>query len=247
MSRVLSAAEVCALALGAIGQLPVTETAASGEDLRRAMSWLDLRLADLVGTERVFSRLPSGTLSFAIVNGTQSYNLEATLGVDLPTDRIQYIVDCYIEDADGNRSRIEVVTKEMFENVTDLAEIGKPTRIHIDQNPTPTLRIFPTPPTTDTTVYRLHLVVQRYAPNVAPSGVTGTNPDASVLHDMGQAWQLWMVCQLAHDLGAGPITKIGEASLNRFAKMAGDSKERLLAFTNREHETTPPICASWGM
>ncbi len=242
MSRVLTASDICARSLRTIGKFPVTESAPDGEDLREAMHWLDLILGETVGTERMFSRLSPGTLSVAITNGTQSYNLYTALGSALPTDRVQFVVAAWLEDQNANRSPIEIVTEEKFEDVSKLSESGTPTMVHIDRQATPTLRIYPTPATTDSNTYTLKLVCQRYAPNVAPGGVTGTTPSGSVLHDFGQAWQRWMVCQLAHDLGSGPIHKIGEATLNRFALMAGASRARLLAFENREHETTDPIC-----
>lgn len=246
MSRVLPAKDICERALRAIGSFPVTEGAADGEQLREAMTWLDLLLAQVVGTTRMFSRVDA-TLDMAITNGTSSYDLYATLGADLPTDRIQYVVDAWLEDGDGNRSPIEIVNRFKFEDVCQPDETGIPAWIYFDGQQNPTLQIKPKPASTDTTEWTLKLVVQRYAPNVAPGGVTGTQPSASVLHGMGQAWQRHLVFQLAHDLGSGPITKIGESSLTRFKNLADEAKGALLAFENREHETTEPTVEAWGM
>lgn len=246
MSRVFTAKDLCERALRAIGAFPVTDSAADGEQLREAMTWLDLILGETVGTERMFSRIPS-TMSMEITNGTGSYDLYSALGDDLPTDRIQYIVDAWIEDNLGNRSPIEIVNRQKFEDVSDPDESGPPAWIYVDRLANPTLQIKPIPATTDAATYTLKLVGQRYAPNVAPGGITGTQPSGSVLHDMGQAWQRFLVCRLSHDLGAGPIHKLPETSLTRFAGMAGEAKQRLDAFENREHETTAPIVEPWGM
>lgn len=247
MSKILTAREIACEALGAIAAWPVTESAPDGEKVRKALTWLDLLMADLVGTERVFGRAEPATLSMPITNGTQSYDLNDALGGDLPDDRIQYVIGAWLEDGNGNRSEIEIVTKQTFESVSKPTDTGVPTTIHIDRLNSPTLRIYPTPAASDTTAWALKLSVQKFAPNVAPAGITGTNLTNSNVHAFGQAWQRYLILQLAHDLGSGPIHKIAETSLNRFAGMAVESKRRLLAFENREHETTPPLCDAWGM
>lgn len=247
MSNVLTAKDVCSEALGAIGAFPVTESAPDGEQLRRAMTWLDMILAEIVGTERVFSRI-SATLSMAVTNGTQSYNLYQALGDSLPTDRVQFVKEAYLEDGDGNRTPLDIVTRKTFEDVGKLDQTGVPSCIYIDRHPSaPTLKIYPTPDADDTAEYTIKLVVQQFAPNVAPGGVTGTQPSGTIQHGLGQAWQRFLVCQLAHDLGSGPITKIGEMALNRLGRMAGEAKSRLLAFENREHDDEAPVCEAWGM
>lgn len=244
MSRVMTAKDIGCRALRAIGAWPTTESAPDGENLREAMIWLDMIMAEIAGTERLFSRVTPSMLTFALVNGTSSYDFNATLGAALPADGIEFLVDAWLEDASGNRYSIEIVNREKFENVAKPADTGRPIWIYLDlagQPTAPLLRIFPTPDATDPTVWSLKLVGQTYAPNVAPSGVTGTIPQSTVLHQFGQAWQRFLTAQLAHDLGAGPIFKLPEASLTRFSAMAVGSKTRLLAFNNREHETTPCV------
>jgi len=250
LSRVLTANDICSRALRAIGSFPITESAPDGEALREAMTWLDMIMGETSGTERLFSRITPSTLPLTITNGTSSYVLYTALGVNLPTDKLQYITDCWMEDASGNRYEIEIVTREKFEDVAKPTTTGPPRWVWIDRRANsvtgPTLHIYPTPDVTDPQTWTLQLVGQTYAPNVAPSGVTGTLPISSVAHDFGQAWQRWLVLQLSHDLGAGPIFKLQEPSLTRFAGMAAAAKLRLLAFENREHENTPPIADAPG-
>lgn len=247
MSRVFTANDICCLALGAIGKFSINDSAPDTSSLRRAREWLDLIMAQLVGTRRMFSRVDN-TLSMLITNGTSSYDLYTTLSSQLPTDKIQFVTGAWMEDDGGNRYAIEIVTRERFENVAKPTETGLPIWIYIDRIVdhlvNPTLRIFPTPSVTDPKVYTLKLVCQRYAPNVAPRGVTGNQPLGNPAHELSQAWQRWLVTQLAHDLGAGPVQKLPEPSLARFAAMAAEAKTDLLAFENREQETTPPICWS---
>ncbi len=328
MSAVLPAVAICERALRAIGAFPVTESAADGEQLREAMSWLDLIMADMAASTKLFNLIPQ-TISFTLTNGTASYNLNAALGANLPVDQVQFPVEAWlltptgtsvvgfsasipagiavnqlvtdlttpqnippgtvvssinaaanqitlsspstVANADSlsfatspspttltssgtvngtgqiagtstyHRREIPLVNRDVFKRVHNPPETGHPHMAFIDRLATPTLQLYPTILATDGGLYILQLDVQTYAPNVAPAGVTGTQPQASIQHNFRQGWQRWLVCQLSHDLGAGPITKLPEASLNRFGKMAEVSKTALLAFENREHEDTPPV------
>jgi len=243
MSRILTVTEICGEALGAIGAWPVTQSAPDGEQLRRAMTWFDLIMAEIAGSHELFHLIPD-TVSFTITNGTRTYNLGAALGANLPPDGVQFATEAYCEDDGGNRWPIEIVTREKIENVPVPEITGRPEQIYIDRLPDPTATIYPTPASTDETVYSILLVVQRHAPNVSPSGVTGTNPISSVLHEFRQSWQRYLILRLSHDLGSGPIFKIGEQSLTRWQKEADKAFEQLQAFANREHDTEPPVCRS---
>lgn len=245
MSQVLTAARICEEALGAIGEFPVTSSAPDGEYLRRAMTWLDLNMAQLAGTTELFFIVPA-TISFTLTNGTSSYNLYSALGAELPLDRVQFPLRAWLEDAAGNRSPLDIVGSDVFEAVPLATETGTPTMIHIDRLPTePRLRIYPTPAASDPATWTVYLDVQTYAPNVAPSGVTGTQPSSSVLTGFRQAWQRWLIFQLAADLASGPIIKLPKASLDEFRGQAKDAKEALLVFENKEHDTTDPLCEAW--
>lgn len=247
MSLVLTAKQIGERALRAIGAFPVTDSAPDGEQLAEAMRWLDLILAQEAGTGVIFSLIPA-TLTIAISNGTQTYDLSVALGADLPPDKIQFPVRAWLEDSSGERQELEIVGRAKFEDVADPDETGRPCMVYIEQlTAIPHLSIYPTPATTDTETYSILLDVQTYAPNVAPTGVSGSQASGTALTNFRQAWQRWMIAQLAHDLGSGPIYKIGEASLNRFGKMAAEARASLLAFENREHTTEAPVCEPHGM
>ena len=134
-----------------------------------------------------------------------------------------------------------------FEEEADPDETGTPTMIYIDRLENPKLRIFPVPSSTDTETWTIFLIVQTFAPDVSPKGVTGQQPNNSVLTGIRQAWQRWAVWQLAHDIGSGPVYALPDTRLQRFEKSADDAKTALLAYENREHESTPPISGPWGM
>jgi len=330
MSSVLSAKAICERALRAINAFPVTDSSADGEQLREAMIWLDLILAENAGTDRLLFLVP-GTVQFTLTNGSPSYDLTDALGADAPADGVQFPVGAYLVEPSGSsvvgfgvaipsaiavgqavadlakaanvppgatvaainaaakqitlsgpstvaagdtlqfssspattiaslgtvngtgmiagtsmvrRHPISIVKRDQFMREHQPERNGRPEMIYIDRLPDSQLYLHPWPEATDPGFYVLQLDVQTYAPNVAPAGVTGTQPQGAVLTKFRQAWQRYLVAQLSHDLGSGPIYKIGESSLNRFAGMAAMAKDRLEAFENREHDDTPPICAS---
>lgn len=248
MSQVFTAKKICEEALGAIGAFPVTESAADPEHLRRAMTWLDLLLAQLAGSTRLFALVPA-TITLTLEAGEDEYNLVETLGTELPTDKIQFPVNAWLEDGSGNRTPLTIHPRDKFEAIkTVTTTTGPPTCIYIDRlAAAPTLFTYPTVDASDTTPWIIKLDVQTYAPNVAPAGVTGTQPSGSVLTNFSQAWQRYMIVALAHDLGMGPIYKLSEQRLTRLDTKAKEAKTDLLAFENREHDTEPPVCEPWGL
>jgi hypothetical protein len=330
MSQVMSAKQVCETALRAINAFPITESSADGEQLREAMKWLDMILAQNAGANRLLFLIPApGAVSFVLTNGIEQYDLANALGANAPVDGMQFPVAAYLLEPTGTsvvgfsasipagiavgqavtdvtsanlvppgttvaainaaanqitlsgpslvasgdalsfattpsptqlvstgtvggpsyragtptyrRRPIDIVTRDIFLAKRLPNENGRPHMVYIDRLPDNQLILFPTPLATDTQLYILELDVQTYAPNVAPAGVTGTQPQGEVLTNFRQAWNRYLCAQLAHDLGSGPIYKIGEASLNRFGNIAAQAKAELERFENREHEDTPPI------
>jgi hypothetical protein len=245
MSATRSARQLCELALRAIGAFPVTESAADSEQLRTAMDWLDMILAELAGTTRLFALVPA-TISLPLSGGQSAYNLEEELGSEMPPDGLQFPVNAWLEDAAGNRHPLQIVPRDKFEAVNNAATSGPPRMIHIDRLATaPQLRTYPVL-ANGVTGWKIKLDVQTYAPDISPGGVTGTQPSDAVMTKFRQAWQLYLVTTLAYHLGSGAIIKLPEASLARFEKTMLRSKVALEAFENREHEATPPICEPWN-
>lgn len=247
MARVLTAKEICERSLRQIGAFPVTESAADGEHLREAMFWLDLIMGNTVGVNRIFSRVVPATLPLPLENGTGSYNLNVALGEDLPEDRIQFVIDAYLEDGSGRRTPLTIVTRKTFEDVCQPGKSGPPLWVYVGRDAAnPTLKVYPTPEASDPAEYVVHLVVQQYSPNVAPAGITGTQPSGTVLHQFNEAWQLWLVVALSHAIGTGPVYALPAARIKHFAEWAEMLKKPLLSFQNQEHDTEQPIAEPWG-
>jgi hypothetical protein len=246
MSQIMTAKQVVEMALGAGGAFPTTDNAAAPEHMRRGMTFLDLLMGQNAGTGKLFFLVPSPeTVFFTIVNGTGSYDLIGALGANAPSNGVQFPIAAYLQYPSGDRRPLPIVTRDQFMSARNPAETGPPRMVYIDRLPDSQLYIHPIPPTTDPNSYVVILDVQTYAPNVAPAGVTGTQAQSSLLTQFRQAWNRYLVFQLAHDLFSGPIFKISETSLNRFGKIAAEAKAELLEYENQEHDDTPPIGAAY--
>lgn len=240
MSRSLTAREICERALRQINAYPITESAPDGEQLREALFWLDLIMAEIAGEGHLFW-LKTDLLTLDLEPGVASYRLSATMGAEFPLDGVQFPIEAFLEDDAGRRSPITIVRRDTFQDVRDAAEPGVPTMVYIDRLASPTLFVHPVIPTGTATAYKILLVVQTYAPNVAPSGVSGNRPQGSALTGFRQAWQRYLIYRLAFDLGTGPIHKLSNSSLQVFKREIEEAKAALEAFENQEHDTEDPV------
>ncbi|MER8967715.1 hypothetical protein NKI25_18670 [Mesorhizobium sp. M0808] len=245
MSRVLKAKEICERALRMIGKFPTTESAPDGEDLREALFWLDMVMAEVAGTTRLFFLIPA-SIRLTLVAGQQPYLLSDEITA-FPDNGFQFPVAAWLEDANGNRTPLEIVARDTWLEKSLLSTPGTPCEVYIDRLPDPTLYTYPTIDATDTDVWTVVLDFQSYAPNVAPAGVSGTRPQDSVETLFRQAWQRWLTYKLCVDIGGGAVVKLPENSLARFEREELKARGALEAFENREHDTEPPTVEPFGM
>lgn len=246
MSRTLTASEIASQALRLIGAFPVTQSAADGEQLREALSWLDLILAEISGTREIFFQV-TNTLSLPLEPGRREYPLGDTLGSEFPSQGIQFPREAYLEDEGGRRWPLTIVARDTFDNVSQPERNGTPEVVYINRAPIPTLSTHPTLHDDVTVGYTIRLVVQTYSPDVSPGGVSGNRPRASAETGFRAAWQRYLIYRLAYDLGMGPIHKLPERSLARIERTMDEADKALHAFENREHDNEPPIADPHGL
>lgn len=245
MSNIYTATQIAEMALQQCGEFPVTETAAQEEPLRRALFWLDVVLAEEAGAGRRFYLTPD-TISFTLTNGTTEYELDAAFGDDLPPNGIQFPKLAWIE-VEGRRYPVTIAKRDTFEKVMNATDTGRPCMIYIDRlQSNSKLRIYPTPHEDDTTEYELHMVVQTFAPNMAPAGVSGIVPLSTIVHEFRVSWQGYIIDRLAIRLGDGALRPVPPGRLERWERRAERVLKQLEAYENREHDTQPPICEAWG-
>ncbi len=247
MSRTLNANEICARALRMVGEFPMSETAPAGEQLREALFWLDMVLATNAGIREVFWLRPA-TIQITLIAGQQQYSLQTAMGASFPTDGVQFPVQAGLLYPSGTRLPIDIASRQKFEELMRPEDTGVPRIIYIDRLTTDQmLLVWPYLPASETQTYRLELVVQTYSPDLSPAGVAGARPNATTETGVRLAWNEWLVHTLACRLGSGPINKQPENRLSRWQRVADDIKVDLDAYENREHDTEPPLTASYGI
>lgn len=246
MSRQLTAKEICEAALGMIGEFPTSDSAPDGESLRRALSWLDIAMSHVAGTTRLFFLIPE-TISLPLVAGQQEYPLLASLGANFPADGIQFPVMATIQNEGGNRDGITLITREDRERIWKPGVTGTPRFAFIDRLPAPTLYTYPTLHADDTGSYTIEMVIQRYAPNVSPSGVSGNRPQGSRLTEFRQAWSQYLIYRLAQHIGSGPVRSLPQQRIDAYEKQADKALRQLEAFENQQHDTEDPITDGYAV
>lgn len=235
MSRLLPVAKIAEAALQRIGAFTISMVAPDPDELSRTIFWMDLIVAELVGTGRAHWLIPA-TVTKTLTATTASYNLANFLGTDYPTDGILFPVQAYIRDSSGQDALIDIISRADYEALSDKAEAGEPTRIYIDrQNNQQQLYVHPVPADATTS---LRLVFQKYAPDMNAGTPDGAG---NIAHGFSAEWQRWLILQTAADIGSGPVRVIPLAESDRIKLEAQTAKEALFTSSNREIVTSPPV------
>lgn len=247
MSRTLDANEICSRSLRMVGEHPTSETAPAGEQLREAMFWLDLLMATNAGVREVFHLQPR-TATLTLVPGQKDYSLQTIMGSAFPADGFSFPTDANLRWPGGNVLPLPIVKKQQYSAIGRPDDTGVPRLLYLDRLPTASrLLTWPTLPATETQTYQILLDFQQSSPDLSPAGVSGARPNGTVVTGLRNAWQEWIILKLAIRLGSGPINKQPITQISLWEKQAAEIKVELDAFENRQHETTPPICASYGI
>lgn len=231
-----SAYRIAEKALRKIGAFPITDSAADPMEMREALDWLSIILADLAGEEPIFWLIPA-TLTIPLTAGVNAYDVQATMGNDYPELGIQFPIEAFVEDDAGNREWMEIVSRTVWDGFPDRDATGPITHLYVDRLYPPTLYTYPTLADTSKQ-WSVKMTVQTFAPDFQ-----GNTDKATGLRS---AWQMWSIYQLASCLGDGSIRSVPEVEVRRFERRAADSKRKLFAYENREHESTPPVCRFIG-
>lgn len=230
-----SAYEIAEKALRKIGAFPITDSGADPMMMREALDWLTIILAELSGRDRVFWLVPE-TLSVPLTATVQNYDIQA-VATSWPELGVQFPIEAWIEDENGNREWLEIVQRSIFENFQDRDRTGPVECIYIDRLYPPTLRTYPILADTSKSWY-VKMTVQTFSPDFR-----GNTDKATGLKS---AWQMWCIYTLAARLGDGSITRIPTEEINGFKLDALASYDQLFAYEQREHDSSPPIARYRG-
>lgn len=232
MSHLLSAKELCERALRLIGAFSIVDSQADAEEMAEALFWLDLIVAELSGTSRILFLVPD-TMTLPLTAGKGTYVMQDDLGTGAPKNGIEFPVECWIENAGGNRFPVKMVSRREFEEMNH-NDTGTPTHVYIDRLGSPTLRTYPTLGAEVADGTYIKIVAQTYAETFAKTnGVKATGLRA--------AWQRWCIYELASNIGAGPVRRVSAGEIRDIKAIAEEAKKRLLAYENKEHLGLPQI------
>lgn len=235
MPKLFNAKQIAERSLRKIGAYSINDDAADPEELQETLYWLDLNLAEKIGSLPVFIKIPSDPLSISLDADTASYDLETKLGNNMPDDGIAIPVEAYVRDSSGFDVPIKMLRRKEFDDVEDKDATGKPWAIYLDRTKTPTLHIIGVP--TDAS-YTLYLDVQTYQADL--TGMSGTKA-----HGFKAEWQKWMILATAADIGDGPVRKLPDSQVDRIKRDRNDSWNMLETWSNREHQGVRRTRA-WG-
>jgi hypothetical protein len=230
MAALLTAAKICEEALRQVGALSPLDTSADPAMFEIAASRLDMLIAELTATER-FWWMVNAQQSIELQPGQTTYLLAG-----LADPPVEFVTSAFLS-LDGREDPVELIRRSHYDALHDKAMKGRPDFIYIERRDRPTLYVHPIPQIAG---YSLRLTGQRYAPDIV-------SERGRTAHGFPAAWQRYIVMSLAVDIGSGPVWKVPDGELDRLERRAMQSRERLMAFSNRENVSRPRVTRPWGL
>lgn len=235
MSENFSGREIAEKALRKIGVFSTYDTAADPVQLAEALDWLDLVIAHAAGKTRLFFLTPS-ELSVSLTGDQQEYDLIEELAANAPDRGIQRVTFAALDDGNGNRTPLTLISSTEKDSKLSPADTGTPTEIYVDRQTNPTLFTYPVL-ASGVTGYSIKLTVQTYGEEFA-SHRTGNKATG-----VRTSWQKWLIYELSKCLGDGTIISLPSDDWTRIASIATESWNDLFAYDARESVT--PGCVKF--
>jgi hypothetical protein len=226
MTRLRTASELASLALERVGVYAAVDAAADHDQLSRALSRLDLLVAELTGTMRCLWLVKKLAI-VPLTAGVGDFDLiQQSAGAIKPGD-VQFVMDVKLRSgAAGDDRDILQVDQRGWDDIPSKiagssSDAGPPETIFIDRTPRlPHVYISPVPNVAGTS---LVLALQSYAPDL-------TLKDGNVQVGMEVAWHRWAEYATAADIGSGPVVNLPMGRIQDYRKQADMALNRLVAF-----------------
>lgn len=229
MSRLFNANEIAEQILRKIGAFSVNDSAADGDELDLALTWLDLNMGELSGRRKLWWLVPQ-SITVDLTSGTGNYLLTNILG-ELAPDGFAFPVDCYLV-RDSRDLPMEIIPRRTWDAYEDKTTAGPPLQVHFDRQRETQINLYPVP---NEAGLQLKITFQTFPPSV-----TGKDEND---HGLRLAWQRWAIYRGASDTGDGTIRSVSRAELEIFERKAEQAERALLAVDNRERTSAPPQVA----
>jgi hypothetical protein len=230
MAALLTAAKIVEESLRQVGALSPLDTSADPAMFEIASSRLDMLISELTATER-FWWFVNAQQTVELTPGQTTYLLAG-----LADPPLEFVTAAFLS-LDGKEDEIELLRRSQHDAIHDKAMQGRPDGVYIERRDRPKLYVHPIPQITG---YSLRLTGQRYAPDIV-------SERGRTAHGFPAAWQRYIVMSLAVDIGSGPVWKVPDGELDRLERRAMQSRERLMAFSNRENVSRPRVTRPWGL
>lgn len=235
----LSVSQICERALRKIGAYPIRGGSLRPEDLTETRYWLDM----VMGHEAARMRTPwliADTATVSLVASQQDYDLRQQIGAQVVPDGLQFIVSVRLYDVGADRDirRLDLLKREEWEDIEDKSRTGEPQAAYIDRTRWPVMKLYPVPDGVKTLTARV--LYQKLASNFA------NRKFSDKTYDLHQAWNLWVVTELAAQIGDGPVRKLPQDEVRDMKKDAARLLHDLEAYDQFEQADEPRQVAHWN-
>jgi hypothetical protein len=222
-----TAAEIATLALERAGVFPVSDTGPDPVQLSRALTRLDMVVAEKAGVLRNWMLVPA-TAVVPLTADLASFDLITQAGGAIPVDDFQFVVETKLRFSNGDDQDIERIGRYEYEALPRKDQSGVPQFLFIDRTPRrPVAYVEPVPAVAG---FSLLVTYQRYAPDLTRKG-------GAVDIGLEPAWTRWAEYATAADIASGPVVRrpiaevrewraVAEAAWNKLEAFAGGNQTR---------------------
>ena len=231
MATVLTGKDIAARALEIIGATAVADNGPNGRHVTRAMSHLGMILDSLAGSVDLRWWQPEPATIAFVLNQTKysTSNLASGAGVIV-------VLGLQLIDSSSDLSPIELLGKDEFEKLDPGTASSTPTAACVYQVDGDTvIKVHPKPNAAAVSGYSLYVSYQRGASVV-------TTGDANL--KLAQALNMFLVWQLAYNLGTGVIRKLPDNELRRLSSDALKERVNVLHYIGRSRTATRGFTAN---
>lgn len=219
---VLAASDIAGEALRQVGMYSPYDTGPSPDTFPIALRRLEMILAELIGTEKLWFFVPA-SVEINLEANKSSYILNAYLN-----DPFQFIQNVEFQDENEKIRGLDLIRRAEFEDRRD-ETFNRPELVYVERNDSPTLYIYGAPIVSGT---KLILQGQKYHNEVDVQ-------DGQAAHGLPAAWELALVYELAADIGSGPVTTLPAQERRELRGIAKGKFDKLIERNNRENVRRP--------
>ena len=236
---ILTRDEVIERALRKIGAFATHSRAPRSHEVAEAAYWLDMAVAHQASRSRQWW-LVDKTAEFAVTEEVASYSLRTAIGASELPRGIQFVISAYLYDVTSGEDvcELRMLRRGEYEEKDDKARLGTPEAIYVDRQTNPTAYLYPTP--SDAGNWRVRILFQSYSSDFVRAKPTDKS------YKMRPTWNLWMVTELAAQIGAGPVRRLPADEVREMRQEAIRYRNELEAYDVHEQADENRRVSYWN-